>query len=428
MSAFKKSVLPNGVRVVTEQHAYSRSVSIGVWVLTGTRDEAEQDIGLSHFLEHLVFKGTKTRNAYQLAKSLESLGGDLNAYTTREFTNYHCLVLKEDWKMGLEILSDLVCNMQISNKDFELEKKVILQEIAMSDDSPEEIIYDYLFEGIYKNHPLGRQILGKSETIEKMTQKRVFDFYRHFYQGKNLIISAAGPVDHDQFVIESQKLFRTRKKFNSKTSRRTPRWSVSRRLYEKDLEQAHILVGFPTASFHDKYRFEAIILNCLLGGGMTSKLFQAIREKQGLAYTVYSTMNTNVDSGNITIYAGTDTKNIKKVIDIVADNLLKVKKVGLRESELDLFKTQVRGQLLMNSDDVENRMSSLGINEMVFEKHLSIEKVIEGIDRVNVTSMRAFLNDQFDLKKVSVMIMGPDINRHKEWLGKYNFSKSSKDK
>lgn len=293
MNAFKKSVLPNGVRVVTEQHAHSRSVSVGVWVLTGTRDEAPTDIGLSHFVEHLVFKGTKNRNTYQIAKSLESLGGDLNAYTTREYTNYHSLVLKEDWKIGLEILSDLVCNMRISRKDFELEKKVILQEIAMSDDTPEDIIYDYFFEGVYKNHPLARQILGKSETIEKMTQKRVFEFYNHYYQGQNLVISAAGPIQHDQFVIECQKLFKTRKKFAAKSDRRSPRWTVSNRILEKEMEQAHILVGFPTTSYQDRYRFEALILNSLLGGGMTSKLYQAIREKQGLAYTVYSSLNTN---------------------------------------------------------------------------------------------------------------------------------------
>jgi predicted Zn-dependent peptidase len=423
MSSFKKSVLSNGVRVVTEQHAYSRSVSIGVWVSTGTRDENENDIGLSHLLEHLVFKGTKKRNTYQIAKSLESLGGDLNAYTTREYTNYHCLVLKEDWKTGLEVLSDLVCNMKIAKKDFELEKKVILQEIAMSDDTPEDIIYDYLFEGVYKNHPLGRQILGKSETIEKMTQKKVYEFYKHFYQGQNLIISAAGPVDHDQFVIECQKLFRTRKKFAAKVERKAPRWNSSRRILEKEMEQAHILVAFPTTSFHDKYRFEAFILNSLLGGGMTSKLYQSIREKQGLAYTVYSSLNTNIDSACITIYAGTDTKNVKRVVNTIAENLLKIKKAGFKKSDLELFKTQVRGQLLMGSDDIENRMSSLGLNEMVFNQYRSVEKVIEQIEAVTFESLKLFLKDSFDLSKVSVMLMGPELKQHAQWLKDFDFTK-----
>ncbi len=423
MGAYKKTVLSNGVRVVTEQHSHSNSVSIGVWVLTGTRDEAPDEVGLSHFVEHLVFKGTKNRNSYQIAKSLESLGGDLNAYTTREYTNYHCLVLKEDWKIGLEVLADLVGNMKISKKDFELEKKVILQEIAMSDDTPEDIIYDYLFEGVYKNHPLGRQILGKSITIEKMTQKKVSEFYRQFYQGENLIISAAGSVDHDQFVIQCQKFFRNRKKYTGLTKRRAPRWKVCRDIFEKDMEQAHILMALPATSFHDKYRFEAFILNSLLGGGMTSRLYQAVREKQGLAYTVFSGLNTNVDSGNLTIYAGTDTKNVKKVVAIIRDELLKIKRQGFRATDLKLFKTQVRGQLLMGSEDIENRMSSLGINEMIFKNYRSVEHVIKEVEKVSLESMQAYIDEYFDLSKMAVVLMGPELKKHQAWLNDYDFAK-----
>lgn len=420
---YKKSVLSNGVRVVTEQHPHSRSVSIGIWVLTGTRDEAETEVGLSHFVEHLVFKGTKTRNAYQIAKTLESLGGDLNAYTTREYTNYHCLVLREDWKIGLEILSDLVCNMNISKKDFELEKKVILQEIAMSDDTPEDIIFDYFFEGAYKNHPLGRQILGQSSTIEKMTQKKVFEFYKHFYQGDNLIISAAGPVDHDQFVIQCQKFLKSRKKYKPNSNRRAPRWKASRQVIERDMEQAHILVGLPATSFHDKYRFEAFILNSLLGGGMTSRLYQAIREKQGLAYSVFSSLNTNVDSGNILIYAGTDTSNVKKVVNIIADEMLKIKKQGIKASDIHLFKTQVRGQLLMGSDDIENRMASLGVNEMIFNGYRTVDSVIAEIEKVSEKSMHEYIKNYYDLSKMAAVIMGPNVEKYKDWLTDYDFSK-----
>lgn len=423
MSSFKKSVLANGVRVVTEQHAAPKSVAIGVWVGTGTRDENETDVGLSHFVEHLVFKGTKTRNAYQIAKSLESLGGDLNAYTTREYTNYHCTVLKEDWKIGLEVLSDLVCNMRLLKKDFELEKKVILQEIAMSDDTPEDLIYDYFFEGVYKNHPLGRQILGKSETIEKMTQKKVIEFYRQFYQGSNLIISAAGPVVHDQFVIECQKLFKTRKKFIAESNRRAPRWKTCRKIYDRDMEQAHILVGFPAASFHDKFRFEAFIVNSLLGGGMTSRLYQAIREKQGLAYSVFSTLNTNVDCGHISVYAATDTKNVRKVIQIIAAELLRLKKQGIKKSDLKLFKTQVRGQLLMGSDDIDNRMSSLGVNEMIFQKYKPVDAIIAEVEEITEKSIKQYIADYLDLSKVSAVLMGPELKQHEEWLHNFDFSR-----
>jgi predicted Zn-dependent peptidase len=423
MSNFKKSTLSNGVRVVSEYHPHSKSVAIGVWVLTGTRDEDPEQVGLSHFVEHLVFKGTNKRNAYQIARSLESLGGDLNAYTTREQTTYHCTVLKEDWKIGLEVLSDLVCNMKIIKKDFELEKKVVVQEIQMSDDSPEEIIYDYLFEHCYANHPLGRQILGKAETLSKLTQKSVLDFYKKFYQGSNLIVSVAGPLDHDDLVIEAQKLFRSRKKFTVPNTRRAPRWKAARKFYDDDSEQAHILLALPATSFNDKYRFEAFIINSLIGGGMTSKLYQAVREKQGLAYTVFSSLNTQVDCGNITIYAGTDPKKIKKVISIIKDELLKIKRDGIKKSDLDLFKTQVRGQLLMGSDDIENRMTSLGVNEMIFEDYRSVERVIKEVEQVSEQSVKAYLKDHFDLEKMAVVLMGPQVSKLKPWVVNLDFSK-----
>ncbi len=422
MSQFKKSILPNGVRVVTESMSHSKSVSIGAWVLVGTRDENEEDVGISHFTEHLVFKGTKKRNALQIAKSLESLGGELNAYTTREYTCYHSLVLNEDWKEGLEVLSDLVCNMKISNKDFELEKKVILQEIAMSDDTPEEIIYDYLFESVYARHPLGRQILGKSGTVQRMTQKRIFDFYKKYYQGSNLIISASGAISHNELVIECQKLFKSRKKFTLDVRRRAPIWKAARVVYEKDMEQAHILVALPATSFNDKYRFEAFIINSLLGGGMTSRLYQAVRERQGLAYSVFSTLNTQTDSGNIAIYAGTDIKNVKKVIQIVADELIRLKKNKIKQSDLNMFKTQVRGQLLMGSDDVENRMSSLGVNEMIFGEYRSVDRVIHEINKITLKSVNYYLNNYFDLDKAAAIIMGPEVNVLKTWIENFDFT------
>lgn len=409
--------------MVSEYHPHSKSVALGVWVLTGTRDEDPEEIGISHFVEHLVFKGTKKRNAYQIARSLESLGGELNAYTTREQTTYHCTVLKEDWKIGLEVLSDLVCNMKISKKDFELEKKVVLQEIQMSDDSPEEIIYDYLFEHCYANHPLGRQILGKSDTLSKMTQKKVYDFYKKFYQGSNLIVSAAGPLEHDALVIEAQKMFRTRKIFDVPNVRRAPRWKAARKFYDDDSEQVHILLALPATSFHDKYRFEAFIVNSLLGGGMTSKLYQAVREKQGLAYSVFSSLNTQVDCGNITIYAGTDPTKVKKVISIIKDELLKIKKDGIKKSDLDLFKTQVRGQLLMGSDDIENRMTSLGVNEMIFADYRSVEKVIQEVEAVSEKSIKMYLKEHFDLEKMAVILMGPHVSKMKPWVNAINFAK-----
>lgn len=416
MSVFKKTVLPNGIRIVSEQHAHSKAVSLGVWVLTGTRDEKNEVLGISHFLEHLVFKGTKTRNAYQIAKSLESLGGDLNAYTTRESTTYHCQVLKEDWREGLNVLTDLVCNMKITEKDFNLEKGVILQEIMMGDDSAEDIIYDYFFETVYKNHPLGRNILGKKETVQNMTIQKIVDYYKKTYQGKNLIISAAGKIEHDELVIECQKLFKSRQTYNLPNKRKAPPWVAGRKIVEKDLEQTHMLVAFPAASYHDKYRLEAYVLNSLLGGGMTSKLYQAVREKKGLAYSVFSMLNTQTDSGSITIYAATDTKNVKRVLSIIKRELKKIKAKGISKREVEMFRTQVRGQLLMGSEDIENRMTSLGVNEMTFGEYRSVDRVIADVEAVTHESVNRYLNNHFNLNKAAIIMIGPDMKKVEPWL------------
>jgi predicted Zn-dependent peptidase len=230
-------------------------------------------------------------------------------------------------------------------------------------------------------------------------------------------------VDHDQFVIQCQKLFKSRREYMAISQRRAPRWKVFRKIIERDMEQAHILVGLPATSFHDKYRFEAFILNSLLGGGMTSRLYQAVREKQGLAYSVFSGLNTNVDSGNITVYAGTDAKNVKKVINIIAAEMLRIKKQGIKLSDINLFKTQVRGQLLMGSDDIENRMSSLGVNEMIYKTYRPVDSVISEIEKVNEKSMKEYISKHYDLSKMSVVLMGPELKQHQQWLSDYNFAK-----
>lgn len=422
MSLFKKTVLPNGIRIVSEQHAHSKSVSLGLWVLTGTRDEKSDLIGISHFLEHMVFKGTKTRNAYQIAKSLESLGGDLNAYTTRESTTYHCQVLKDDWKQGLSVLTDLVCNMKVRGKDFILEKNVILQEIMMGDDSAEDIIYDHFFETVYKGHPLGRQILGTKETVQAMSMKKITDYYKSTYQGSNLILSAAGQIDHDELVIACQKLLKSRRPFNLPKVRKAPVWNPGRKVVEKDLEQTHILVAFPAASYKDKYRLEAFVLNSLLGGGMTSKLYQSIREKQGLAYSIFSMLNTQTDSGSITIYAAVDAKKTKKVLGIIRSELQKLKANGISKRDVELFRTQVRGQLLMGSEDIENRMTSLGLNEMVFGEYRSVDRVIKEVEAVTFESVNRYLKTHFHLNKASIIMIGPNAKSEESFIKKFRFN------
>lgn len=415
MTQFKKTVLPNGIRVVSEFHPASRAVSMGAWVLTGTRDESADMAGISHFLEHLVFKGTKTRSAYQIAKTLEALGGELNAFTSRENTCYHALVLKEHWPVALDVLADLTSHMRINRKDFQLEKGVILQEIAMGEEDYEDIIFDILFDKIYGKHPLGRPILGNIKSITRMTQTQVNSYYKRHYTGKNIIISAAGNIDHSDLVKLVQEKLGHKKKLKLPDHRKAPRWNKVRACVEKPSEQAHILLALPAASFHDRYRFEAFIVNSALGGGMTSKLYQRVRERKGLVYSIYSLLNTFADVGQINIYAAADPEKTQEVIELIFDELKKIKKAGLRKSDLELYKTQVVGSLLLGSDDIDNRMNSLGVNELIFGKYRSVESIVQEINEVSLKSVHEYLDEKFNLNMLSGIILGPSLSPLEQW-------------
>lgn len=414
-SIFKKTELANGIKVVSEFHPQARSVSMGIWVLTGTRDEELGEEGLAHFLEHLVFKGTKNRSAYQIAKSLEALGGDLNAHTSRENTCYHAFVLKDHWERALDVLSDLVSNMSIDRHDFNLEKGVILQEIAMSEDSHEEFVYDLFFENVYGKNPMGRPILGTVKSITEMKQKDVLQFYKKNYTGKNLVISAAGNIDHQELVRSVEKKLGHKKKYNIKKHRTCPRWKRVRNIAEKTSDQTHMVLGLPTSGFKDRQRFESYIVNTLLGGGMTSRLYQAVREKRGLVYSIHSSINAHIDSGMLMVYAGAETKNIKKVGQVIVSELKKLKKQGVTQHEVDMYKTQVIGNILLGADDMENRMNSIAVNEMVFGKYKSIDNVIAEIQKVNAKSVNHFIESRIHLDLLSGAMVGADLSHLQDW-------------
>ncbi|MBX2989244.1 MAG: insulinase family protein [Bdellovibrionaceae bacterium] len=422
MVRFKKTVLSNGIRVVSELHPSSRAVSLGVWVEVGTRDEKPGQEGLSHFIEHLVFKGTRTRTAYQIVRSLEALGGELNAYTTKEYTCYHAMVLKNHWSTAMDVLADLTSNMKISARDFKLEKGVILQEIAMAEDNHDDIIYDHLHEQIYGRHALAKPILGSVKSIALMKMSQVMEAYRENYSGRSIIVSAAGNIDHAELVTAVEHLFRSKKKTRRKTlPRRAPRWSAGRVAIEKDGEQVHCLWAFPTVSFRDRRRFESYILNAALGGGMTSRLYQAVRERKGLVYNIHSMLSTYEDSGMISIYAGAELAKVREVGEVVAREIRKIKKKGIPRSDVELFKTQVIGAILLGSDDVENRMSSLAANEMVFGRSKSPEEVVEEIRAIDEDRMNEFLQERLQPEKMAGVLLGPGVNELATWWKELEF-------
>lgn len=414
---YEKTVLSNGLSVVTEQHPASHAVCAGIWVCTGTRDEERRLRGISHFLEHLVFKGTKKRSAYELAKSMEAVGGDLNAYTSREHTCFHATSLKENLRLNLDVLCDLVTNARFAPRDFEREKSVVIQEIAMTADNPEEYVYDAFFEQCYHDHGLGWPILGTHSSLSSMKRNDVVQYYKKHYTPKNMVVSVAGNIDHKKVCdLIQERLGKKGEPFRREKSS-TPAFRSFAKVLPRDSEQAHIVVGLPASSFKSRSRFEAFIVNALLGGGMTSRLYQNVREKRGLAYSVYSQLMTFVDAGMMTIYAGTDQKQARATLELIfreVHQLRRKKRVTARE--VDLYKTQVRGSILLGSDDIENRMTSLGVNEMVFGDYRSVDQVIADIEKVSVQSVKDYIEQYVDESKLSILVLGGLSSQDAKWV------------
>jgi predicted Zn-dependent peptidase len=403
---YKKTILDNGVRVVTEHHPASRAVCAGIFVDLGTRDEPKDMVGAAHFVEHMVFKGTETRDAYEISRSLEAVGGDLNAYTSREQTCFHATTLREHLSLSLDVLSDLMSNAQFDANDFKKERDVIVQEINMSADQHDDYIFDMAFEASFRGHELGRNILGSSKTLAQITRKKLMDFYKSRYQGENMIVSVAGHVSHDEVVdIMARTLSLRRRSFHT-PPRKKPTYKPFLKVLNKPAEQEHVLLTVPSVSLRDKHRFEAYIANAALGGSMTSRLYQKIREKMGLAYTVYSYQQPFIDTGLQFVYAGTSGKHLKKVIGTIGREFKHLQQKGLSRTELDYYRTQIIGSLVLEADDIDNRMSNLGYNEMVHGEYRTVDHTIADLQNVTVDSMNAFLKKYFDISKPGAIVIG----------------------
>jgi len=403
---YKKTILDNGVRILTEHHPSSRSVCAGIFVNLGTRDEPDDIVGAAHFIEHMVFKGTETRDAYEIARSLEAVGGELNAYTTREQTCFHATCLKEHLPLSLDVLSDLMSNAQFDANDFKKERDVILQEINMSADQHDDYIFDMAFEASFKGHELGRSILGTAKSLSTITRKKLVDFYNRRYQGPNMIVCVAGHVHHEEVVDMMARTLSLRRRPFQPPPRKKPTFKPFLKVLSKPAEQEHVLLALPSVSLRDKIRFESYIANTALGGSMTSRLYQRIREKQGLAYTVYSYIQPFSDSGLQMVYAGTSAKSLKKVLDSVVKEFTHLSKKGLSKSELEYYKRQVIGSLVLECDDIENRMNSLGYSEMAHGEYRSVDHAITDLQNVTVDSMNAYLKKYFDISRPGAIVVG----------------------
>lgn len=406
---WKKNCLNNGVRIVTEEVPYATSAVIGIWVKTGSRYEQDYNHGVSHFIEHLLFKGTTSRSAKQIAEELEAVGGTLNAFTTKEYTCYYAKVLSDHLPLALDLLSDMFFNSTFNYEDIEKEKNVVLEEIKMYEDTPDEIIHDLFAQTVWQNHPLGRTILGSNESIRSMERSKIIDYFNQYYRPCNTVISVAGKIKHEEVVEQLSKYFLHWHDPcpGDLSLQQKPIPQANVKITERDTEQVQICLGAPGLPQGHSYTYVLLVLNNILGGGLSSRLFQSVREERGLAYSIYSYHTTYMDSGLFTVYAGTSPNRFQEVVELIAHEISKLKNEGITEEELSKTKEQIRGSLLLSMESVSNRMSRLGRTELCHGRVITAQEVVDKIKEVTVEQVLDLCNLMFQPEKFSLTAIGP---------------------
>jgi predicted Zn-dependent peptidase len=403
----RRAVLPNGLTVITEEMQHIRSVSIGIWMKTGSRDEDLPWNGISHFIEHMVFKGTQHRSAEEIARQVDSIGGNMDAFTAKECISFSIKVLNEHVPIALDVLSDLVLNPVFDAQDISRERGVILEEIKMDEDNPDYLVHEIFTQNFWKDHPLGRPILGTRDTVKRFDRAPVFDFYSQRFSPGNMIITAAGYLNHDRFVELVAKHFENMKPmsngFHSSPPKIVPKIILRNK---KSLEQVQICVGVPSYPITHERRHSSYILNTLLGGGMSSRLFQNIRERQGLAYAIYSDLNPYRDTGCMSIYAGTSRESASKVVECIVSEFRKLKTEMVTEDELRRSKDQLKGSLMLSLESSNARMSNLARQEMYFDQFYGLDELIAKIEAVTAEELKELANQFFETDSIAVTVLG----------------------
>src|SRR3954471_5907237 len=402
-----RAVLPNGLIVLTERMPHLRSVSIGIWVRTGSRDEEAEHNGISHFVEHMVFKGTSSRTAEDIARQIDSLGGNMDAFTAKECVCFNVKVLDEHMPIAFDVLSDLVLNPVFDPKDIVRERGVIMEEIKMDEDNPDYLVHEIFTQSFWQDHPLGKPILGTKETVRNFEQPLLFDYYAKRFAPGNLIISAAGNVDHARFVEMVSARFSALKPVSNGFHGTPP--GITARINmrnKKALEQVQICVGVPSYHISHERRYVSYILNTLLGGGMSSRLFQNIRERQGLAYSIYSDLNPYRDTGCLAVYAGTSLESAGNVVESVVEEFRRLKGEVVPPEELRRAKDQLKGSLMLSLESTTARMSNLARQEMYFDHFIGLDEIIDRIEAVQAEDLQAYANESFQTDSIAVTVLG----------------------
>ena len=404
--------LNSGIKVVIEEIPYIKSVSFGIWVKNGSKYENNDNNGISHFIEHLIFKGTYKRNSKDIAEEMDKLGGQINAYTTKEYTCYHTRILNKHFEKAVEILSDMFLNSKFDNNDIKKEKNIILEEIYMYNDSPEELVHDKLQEAIWKNDSIGLPILGTENTINKFNQKNIKEYFKEHYINNNIVISIAGNIEKEKAFDILEKYFVNK---NFKVNKKNllipkPTYIPSFIKNEKDSEQTHICICFPSFERDSKYKYDITVLNNILGASMSSILFQKIREENGLTYSIYSYISSYEDTGIFIIYASINPNQIEKVLNLIYKEINIIKKEKISKKIIDKTKQQIISNYIIGNESTINRMTSSG-GSLLLRNYIPTEdEILENIENVNPESIQNITNKIFDFKNISISLAGNTNN------------------
>lgn len=405
--AVKKTTLPDGLRIVTERIPSIRSVSVGVWVDVGSRNEQVSENGVSHLIEHMFFKGTRSRNAKELANSIEQLGGAINAFTTREQTCFYVRSLDEHLPQAVDVLSDMLMNSTFTPHNLKREKLVVLEEIKETNDSPSELVHDIFAERFWDGQPLGRPILGTPESVLAMPRKRILDYIKSHYTADKVVISAAGNLSHDELVRLSKRKFKFSKQKSPAALPAIEPQSGGTHFFEKDIAQNHFVLGFPSIDFCHKAKFGALGLNFYLGGGMSSALFQEIREKRGLAYTVYTFQDFYRDSGVFGVYLSTDGKGLPQALELIRAQFRKLRRQALSTQTLDKIKAQIKGSLIFALESASGRMNRVARHELMLGKSTPLRKSLAMVEALQPKDLQEAAQMIFDEKRLVAVSLGP---------------------
>ncbi|MDF2635402.1 MAG: processing peptidase [Pelosinus sp.] len=404
---YRKSLLSNGLRVVSEAIPYVKSVTLGIWIGTGSRFEQSYNHGISHFIEHMVFKGTKNRSAKDIAETVDGVGGEINAFTTKEYTCYYIKVLDTHLELALDVLSDMLQSSTFSVEDINREKEVVLEEICMYEDTPDELVHDLHHNTIWAKHALGHNILGTIPTVEKFNKNIIAEYYQNFYTPDNIVIAAAGNLNHEKLVELAEYYFGSMNGRKKELPSIIPNLIASQTIQSKAIEQVHICLGTNSVPQSSPDIYTIHILNNILGGGISSRLFQSIREEKGLAYSIYSYQANYSDAGLLTIYAGTRPSNAPQVIELILENITALKNEGISASELMKSKEQLKGSLLLGLESSSSRMSRIGKMELTLGKFITLNEVVAKIDKISLEDLENIIQKLFNPKALAFTALGP---------------------